>query len=154
MALSDEQKRLVTESFAKVAPISDKAAELFYGRLWEIDPTTKPLFKATNMQEQGMKLMQTLGTAVGALYDLDSLVPVVKDLGKRHIAYGVSKAQYESVGAALLWTLEQGLGDDWTPEVQEAWTEVYTVLADVATTAYDAKGSASADAGVEPTDEE
>jgi hemoglobin-like flavoprotein len=136
MSLSEAEKLLVTESFAKVAPISEKAAELFYNRLWEIDPSTKDLFKKTNMREQGRKLMQTLATAVGALHNLEAIIPVVEQLGRRHIAYGVKKEQYDTVGQALLWTLEQGLGADFTPEVKEAWTKVYTLLASVATTAY------------------
>lgn len=141
MSLSDAEKLLVTESFAKVAPISEKAAELFYNRLWEIDPETKSLFKSTDMREQGRKLMQTLATAVGALHNLEAIVPVVQQLGKRHIAYGVKKEQYDTVGAALLWTLEQGLGADFTPEVKEAWTKVYGLLASVATSAYDDKAN-------------
>jgi hemoglobin-like flavoprotein len=136
MSLSEAEKLLVTESFAKVAPISEKAAELFYNRLWEIDPSTKDLFKKTNMREQGRKLMQTLATAVGALHNLEAIIPVVEQLGRRHIAYGVKKEQYDTVGTALIWTLEQGLGADFTPEVKEAWTKVYTLLASVATTAY------------------
>jgi hemoglobin-like flavoprotein len=136
MSLTDAEKLLITESFAKVAPISEKAAELFYNRLWETDPSTKELFTKTDMKEQGRKLMQTLATAVGALYSLETIVPVVEQLGKRHIAYGVKKEQYDSVGAALLWTLEQGLGADFTPEVKEAWTKVYGVLAGIATSAY------------------
>jgi hemoglobin-like flavoprotein len=136
MSLSDAEKLLVTESFAKVAPISEKAAELFYNRLWEIDPSTKDLFKKTNMREQGRKLMQTLATAVGALHNLEAIIPVVEQLGRRHIAYGVKKEQYDTVGQALIWTLEQGLGADFTPEVKEAWTKVYTLLASIVTTAY------------------
>jgi hemoglobin-like flavoprotein len=137
MSLTDTEKLLVTESFAKVAPISDKAAELFYNRLWEIDPETRALFKSTDMREQGRKLMQTLATAVGALHNLDAIVPVVQQLGKRHIAYGVKKEQYDTVGQALIWTLEQGLGADFTPETKEAWVKVYGVLANVATSAYE-----------------
>lgn len=137
MSLTDAEKLLVTESFAKVAPISEKAAELFYNRLWEIDPETKTLFKSTNMREQGRKLMQTLATAVGALHNLEGIVPVVQQLGKRHIAYGVKKEQYDTVGQALIWTLEQGLGADFTPETRDAWVKVYGLLASVATSAYE-----------------
>jgi hemoglobin-like flavoprotein len=136
MSLSDHEKMLVTESFAKVAPISEQAAQLFYNRLWEIDPSTKMLFKSTDMKEQGRKLMQTLAVAVGGLHNLDDIVPAVEQLGRRHIAYGVTKEQYGTVGTALLWTLEQGLGADFTPETKEAWTKVYTLLAEVATRAY------------------
>jgi len=137
MSITDEEKMLVTQSFAKVAPIAEKAAELFYGRLFEIAPDTKSLFTETDMKEQGRKLMQTLATAVGALYQLDSIVVDIKQMGRRHIAYGVKKEQYATVGEALLWTLEQGLGDEFTPEVKTAWTKVYTILADTAITAYD-----------------
>jgi hemoglobin-like flavoprotein len=137
MSLSDSEKSLVIESFAKVAPIAEKAAEIFYNRLWEIDPSTKGLFKKTNMREQGRKLMQTLATAVGALHNLEGIIPVVQQLGKRHIAYGVQKEQYDSVGTALIWTLEQGLGADFTPETKEAWVKVYGILASVATSAYE-----------------
>lgn len=136
MTLSDTEKQLVADSFTKLAPIADIAAELFYGRLFEIDPDTKPLFESTDMSEQGRKLMQTIATAVGALYTLDALVPTLEALGKRHIAYGVTAQQYDTVGEALLWTLEKGLGDDFTPEVKDAWTKVYTLLADIAKRAY------------------
>ena len=141
MSLSDAEKQLVTESFTKVAPIADKAAELFYGRLFEIAPDTKPLFENTDMSEQGRKLMQTIATAVGALYTLDAIVPTIEALGKRHIAYGVTAEQYDTVGEALLWTLEKGLEDDFTPEVKAAWTKVYTLLADIAKTAYGDKNN-------------
>lgn len=136
MSLTDKEKELVATSFMKVAPIADKAAELFYGRLFEIAPDTKELFKNTDMQEQGRKLMQTIATAVSSLYRLEAVVPELQALGKRHIAYGVKKEQFDTVGAALLWALEQGLGGDFTPEVKEAWTKTYGVLASVATQAY------------------
>ena len=135
MALSLEQKQLVQSTFEKVVPIADKAAELFYARLFEIDATTQPLFVNTNMQEQGKMLMRMLALAVKGLDNLDELVPQVEALGKRHIGYGVKKEQYTSVGEALIWTLGQGLGSDFTPEVKEAWIEVYTILAKVATEA-------------------
>ena len=135
MSLTAEQKMLVQTSFVKVAVIADQAAELFYKRLWEIDLTTKPLFAKTEMKTQGAKVMQMIGTAVGALNSLDLLVPAVEALGKRHLAYGVTKEQYESVGQALIWTLEQGLGADFTPEVKDAWVEVYGILSAIATDA-------------------
>lgn len=143
MSLTSAQIQLVTESFGMVAPIADQAAAMFYERLWEIAPETKRLFKATNMQQQGEKLMQMIGIAVGALNNLEAIIPAVQDLGRRHIAYGVSKADYEPVGAALLWTLEQGLGEAFTPDVKEAWTTVYGVLVSVATSAYDMFESAA-----------
>ena len=137
MTITQNEIELVTTTFAKVAPIADQAAELFYGRLFEIDPTTPPLFEDTDMTEQGKKLMQMLSVAVGSLGKLDALIPQVEALGARHINYGVTKDQYGTVGAALLWTLEQGLGDAFTDDVKAAWTTVYTTLADVATSAYD-----------------
>lgn len=120
----------VQDTFAKVEPIADKAAVLFYGRLFELDPSLKPMFKG-DMSEQGAKLMRMIGIAVRGLTDLDSIVPAVQNLGVRHVAYGVKDEHYDTVGAALLWTLEQGLGDDFTPEVKQAWTDVYTLLAQV-----------------------
>ena len=124
------QISLVQSSWSKVLPISEKAAELFYGRLFEIDPSTKVLFKG-DMKEQGRKLMNMITAAVNGLNDLDGLVPVVQDLGRRHSGYGVQEKHYGSVGSALLWTLEQGLGDAFTPEVKTAWTETYMLLAGV-----------------------
>ena len=128
--MTPEQKQLVQSTFAQVAPIAPKAAELFYGRLFELDPDLKPLFKG-DMSEQGAKLMKTLGVAVAGLNDLDALTPVLQDLGRGHVAYGVQEAHYDTVGEALLWTLEQGLGDAFTPEAEEAWSEVYTLVATV-----------------------
>ena len=129
----------VQSTFAKVEPIAPQAAELFYGRLFELDPSLKPMFKG-NMEEQGAKLMRMIGIAVRGLNDLGSIVPAVQNLGVRHIEYGVKDEHYDTVGAALLWTLEQGLGDDFTPDVKQAWTDVYTVLA---TTMKDAAHKAS-----------
>src|SRR5690606_2841591 len=126
--MDDKTKQLVQESWAKVVPISDKAAELFYGRLFEIDPTLKFLFKAP-IEVQGKLLMKALDAAVNGLDDLDALVPVLQDLGKRHAPYGVVDKDYDTVGAAFLWTLEQGLGDGFTGEVKEAWTAVYGTVA-------------------------
>ena len=125
--MTPSQKELVKSSFAKVLPISDQAAELFYGRLFEIDPSLRPLF-TTDMKEQGRKLMQMIAIAVRGLDDLGTLVPAVRDLGRRHVSYGVKDEHYETVGAALLWTLQQGLGDEFTPETKEAWVVVYGVL--------------------------
>lgn len=126
--MTPEQAVLVKESWAKVVPISDKAAVLFYGKLFEMDPALKPLFKG-NMQEQGAKLMKMINTAVNGLDRLEAIVPAVQELGKRHVGYGVKDEDYDTVGAALLWTLEAGLGDEFTPEVKDAWATVYGVLA-------------------------
>jgi hemoglobin-like flavoprotein len=128
MTLTAEQKRLVRSSWALVAPIQDEAARLFYDRLFEIDPSTRPLFASTDMAEQGKKLMQMINVAVASLERLDAIRSAVKDLGRRHEGYGVREEHYESVGAALLWTLGQGLGEEFTLEVEEAWAETYGTL--------------------------
>jgi hemoglobin-like flavoprotein len=126
--MTPQQKTLVQESFAKVVPIADEAAALFYLNLFARDPALKALFKG-DMQEQGRKLMKMIATAVNGLDRLDSIVPAVQDLGRRHVAYGVRAEHYDTVGAALLQTLEQGLGAAFTPEVKQAWAAVYGVLA-------------------------
>ena len=124
-----DQKQLVQNTWEKVLPIADSAATLFYGRLFELDPSTRALFKHTNMPEQRKKLMYVIGTVVNGLNVLDQLIPAVSNLGRRHTAYGVTDEHYASVGRALIWALEQGLGADFTPEVKDAWTTVYDVLA-------------------------
>ena len=126
--LTVHQKTLVQDSFAIVAPIADDAAALFYRRLFELDPSLQRMFRG-DMAEQRRKLMQMLTAAVKGLDRLDQLVPVVQDLGRRHATYGVEDRHYETVGAALLWTLEKGLGKAFTPETKEAWATVYGVLA-------------------------
>lgn len=126
--MTPAQTILVQKTFAQVAPIADTAAALFYGRLFEIDPALRPLFKG-DMAEQGRKLMQMIGVAVNGLDRLDQIVPAVQQLGIRHAAYGVKEEHYSTVAVALLWTLEQGLGAGFTPEVKDAWTAAYTVLA-------------------------
>jgi len=128
--MDDKTKQLVQDSWKLVLPISEKAAELFYGKLFELDPTLKLLFKAP-IPVQGKLLMKALDGAVNGLDDLDTLVPVVQELGARHAPYGVAEKDYDTVGAAFLWTLEQGLGDGFTEELKTAWTEVYGVLASV-----------------------
>ena len=131
MTLTAEQKQLVRSTWALVAPIQEEAARLFYGRLFEIDPSTRALFASTDMAEQGRKLMQTIAVAVAGLERLEAIGQAVEALGRRHVGYGVREEHYESVGAALLWTLEQGLGEEFTPEVEEAWAETYWTLATV-----------------------
>ncbi len=126
--MNTEQIALVQDSFSHVLPIADTAATLFYTRLFELDPALRPLFRG-DMQEQGRKLMAMLRLAVNGLNRLDTLVPAVQDLGRRHAGYNVEAAHYATVGAALLWTLAQGLGEIFTPAVEAAWTTVYTVLA-------------------------
>jgi hemoglobin-like flavoprotein len=126
--MTPTQKSLVQQTFGAVVPIADKAAALFYARLFELDPALKALFKV-DLREQGGKLMQMIGFAVGKLDAPDELVPAVEALGRRHVGYGVKEADYDTVGAALLWTLEQGLGAAFTPDVKAAWAAVYGVLA-------------------------
>lgn len=128
--MTPRQIELVQESFAKVAPLSEQAARLFYDRLFEIAPWLRPLFKDGDMDEQGRKLMAMIGLAVGGLDHPGELIPVVQDLGRRHAIYGVADDDYVMVGEALLWTLGKGLGDQFTLEVKEAWTSVYLFLAD------------------------
>jgi methyl-accepting chemotaxis protein len=128
--MNQETIRLVQESWQSVAAIAPQAAALFYTNLFEADPKLKPLFKG-NMEEQGKKLMQMIGAAVGKLNDLDTLVPILQNLGKRHVGYGVQDAHYTTVGGALLKTLSQGLGKDFTKPVEAAWTTVYGVMAGV-----------------------
>jgi len=132
--MTPEQISLVKSSWERVTPIAGKAAELFYGKLFELDPSLKPLFKG-DMVEQGAKLMKMINTAVNGLDRLEEIVPAVQQLGVRHIAYGVKDEHYDTVGAALLWTLEAGLGEYFTDEVKEAWATVYGVLADTMKTA-------------------
>lgn len=128
--LSPAEIKMVQDTFAAVEPIADDAAALFYGRLFETDPSTKPLFKG-DIKEQGRKLMAVLKTAVASLEKLDQLVPAVKVMGQRHHAYGIEASHYESVANALLWTLEQGLKDAYTPAVEAAWAKTYGILAEV-----------------------
>ena len=126
--MTTNQKNLVRESFALVAPIADPAAEMFYGRLFEIDPALKPMFRG-DMKEQGRKLMQMLAVAVKGLDRLDEILPAIREMGRRHAGYGVRDEHYDTVAASLLWTLEKGLGDAFTAEVRDAWVSVYMVLA-------------------------
>jgi len=126
--MTPEQIELVQTTWSKVVPIAPQAAEMFYGKLFELDPELRPLFPE-KMDEQGKKLMQMIGAAVSSLHNLGAVVPAVQDLGRRHAGYKVTAPMYDTVAAALLDTLEKGLGDDWTPEAKEAWTLTYTTLA-------------------------
>ncbi len=127
--ISPEQIALVQETFKAVLSIKDAAADLFYSRLFEDDPSLEALLP-TDLTEQKQKLMSTLAVAVGGLNKLEDIVPVLQDLGVRHAAYGVKPEHYDTVGGALLWTLEQGLGEAFTPEVKAAWTEAYMIMAE------------------------
>lgn len=126
--LTADDIALVRATFARVVPIQDAAADLFYDRLFAVSPKLRELFPA-DLREQKRKLMQMIATAVGGLNDLSQLVPAVKALGARHSRFGVTTEHYRLVGEALLWTLERGLGRHFTPEVRSAWAKVYHVLA-------------------------
>jgi hemoglobin-like flavoprotein len=126
--MTNEQIKLVQDSFRQVTPIAETAAQLFYARLFELDPDLELLFKG-NLSEQGRKLMQMLGLAVNSLDRMEQLLPVVRSLGTRHVSYGVRDKDYDTVGRALLWTLRKGLGEAFTPDVEAAWSNVYATLA-------------------------
>ena len=130
MALDAEQIILVQSSFAKVKPISDQAAALFYARLFEIAPQVRPMFKG-NMVEQGRKLMAMLNTVVNGLNNLQAIVPAAQNLARGHVDYGVRSEHYAYVGSALLHALEQGLAQDFTPQVKQAWSDAYGLLSGV-----------------------
>lgn len=141
--MTPRQIELVQSTWAMVVPIAGPAADIFYGHLFEMDPTLRPLFPE-EMSEQKKKLMAMLGTAVNGLNRLDTIVDAVKASGVKHVGYKVTAPMYDTVGAALLKTLEQGLGDAWNDEVKEAWTVTYTTLASVMIGAADKHLKASA----------
>ncbi len=124
------QIALVQWTWKQVTPIADTAAKLFFGRLFELDPSVKPMFKGEPV-EQGRKLMKAIDAAVNGLQHLDRLVPVLRGLGARHVGYGVRDEHYATVGEALLWTLKQGLGVAFTHEVHDAWAAAYELLSGV-----------------------
>ena len=128
--MTPEQIALVQESFHKVATIAEQAAEIFYHNLFTLDPQLKSLFHS-DMTEQGRKLMHIIGVAVHGLKSPETLIPAARELGRRHVAYGVEAQDYETVGEALILTLEQGLGADFTPQVREAWLATYALLSGV-----------------------
>ncbi len=121
----------MSHSVAAARRFVDTAAGLFYGRLFELDPAVERLFRRTDMAAQRKVLMQTLTVVMKSLDRLDQIVPAVQALGRRHAGYGVREGHYATVGAALLWTLEQGLGPGFTPAVREAWETAYGILASV-----------------------
>lgn len=125
--MSPDQIKLVKQSWEQVALIKETAAALFYERLFQLDPSLRVLFR-NDMTEQGRKLMMMIGAAVNSLENLPSVVPAVRAMGARHAGYGVKNTHYETVGQALLWTLESGLGSTFTTETREAWVTVYKVL--------------------------
>jgi hemoglobin-like flavoprotein len=128
--MNSEQINLVQASFKEVRPIAATAADLFYGRLFELDPSLRPMF-SKDLAHQGRMLMAMLGSAVNGLTNLEVVVPVIRQLGARHAGYGVRGEHYATVGSALLWTLERGLGEAFTPAVRDAWTAAYDLLSDL-----------------------
>jgi len=136
--MNPDQIQRVRSSFALVLPIAQTAADLFYANLFEADPSLRQLFKS-DMGEQGARLMQMIGAAVGLLDKPDTLMPVLRHLGARHVNYGVQAAHYDTVGAALLKTLEQGLGDAFDAPTREAWVAMYTIVATTMIAAAEAK---------------
>ncbi len=128
--MDDAQITAIQDSFKKVVPIADVAAGLFYDRLFEIAPEVKPMFTG-DISEQGKKLMTTLGVVVNGLRDLDMVVPAAQALAVKHVDYGVKPEHYAPVGEALIYTLDKGLGEAFTPDLKAAWIAAYTTLSGV-----------------------
>lgn len=129
-ALSPGEVELVRDSFEDAMGDPEATTGLFYGRLFELDPSVRPLFKG-DMREQGRKLAETLRLVVSGLEEPERIVPALESLGRRHVDYGVEERHYETVGEALLWTLERRLGDGFSPEAEDAWARAYTTMASV-----------------------
>lgn len=128
MSITPRQIQLIQHSFTKVEPIAEQAASIFYNKLFEYEPSVRPLFKK-GMDAQGRMLMMTLKVAVKSLNDLEALVPVLQQLARKHVSYGVRPEHYTPVGNALLHTLKTGLGPDWNPELRQAWVDVFRLMA-------------------------
>lgn len=128
--MTPEQKQIVRSTWQQVVPIADTAAGLFYSRLFETDPALRGHFAGTDMTVQKRRLVEALDATVASLDKPETLLPALEELGRRHSGYGVEARHYETVGAALLWTLAQGLGESWSPQVKAAWSEAYGIVAD------------------------
>lgn len=126
--MTPEKIALVRNSWQQVLPIKDTAAQLFYGQLFELDPALRGMFRG-DMVEQGRKLMAMINTVVTSLDNLGPILERIEEMGRRHVAYGVTEAHYDTVGSALIWTLGQGLGEQFTPAVRDAWGDAYNTLA-------------------------
>ena len=126
--MTAEQIELVQRTWRSILPVGDTAAELFYGKLFSLDPTLKALFK-NDMKDQGRNLTAMMSVAVGALSRPERITLAMRELGRRHVAYGVKPRHYEVVATALLWMLEKSLGEAFTPEVRAAWSSTYAFLA-------------------------
>ncbi|AEI49816.1 globin family protein [Runella slithyformis] len=127
--MDDQQKKLVQTSFARVVPKAEYAAQLFYKRFFELAPEVESLFNS-ELKTQGIKLFQVISFTVCSLDNMDELLPLLQDLGRQHVKYGAEEHHYGYVGEALLWTLEKVLKEDFTPEIQQAWTDVFRVMSD------------------------
>lgn len=128
--MTPEQIKIIKLTFAQVAQNKDAAGKMFYDRLFEVAPETRPMFKG-DMAAQATKLMDTLALAIGLLRDMPTLTDTLEALAERHVAYGVRDEHYDTVGKVLIWTLEQGLGRAFTPEAREAWTQLYGAVATI-----------------------
>ena len=128
--MNTQQIELVQNTFAQAAPRAEEIARRFYQRLFELDPTLRPLF-VHDLEQQGEKLMTVLGFAVRGLQQPATITSAVRRLGERHVDYGVQPHHYATVGEALLWTLAQCFGPAFTGEVREAWRAAYALLAGV-----------------------
>jgi hemoglobin-like flavoprotein len=127
--MTPEQIELVQRTWRAVLPVGDTAAELFYGKLFSLDPGISRLFK-NDMVDQGRNLTAMISVAVGALSRPERIRLAVRQLGERHAAYGVERRHFELVGTALIWMLDKCLGEAFTPEVKAAWLATYAFLAD------------------------
>lgn len=125
--MTPQEKELIRTSYFQIEAEADRLGRLFYQHLFEVAPHYRPLFQH-DIEGQGEKLMQTIGVAVEHLEELDEIGPALRDMGERHVRYGVRPADYEVIGAVLLWTLEKGLGPAFRPDVKEAWSRVYQFL--------------------------
>jgi nitric oxide dioxygenase len=130
-AITAAQIDLVKETWGTVVPIADTAAQLFYDRLFATSPQLEPMFAGTDLPQQRKKLVKAINTVVVSLDRIETLLPVIRDMGRRHVGYGAEAAHYGQVGSALLWTLETGLGDAWSDDAAMAWTKAYQMLAEV-----------------------
>lgn len=137
--MKSSQIALVQSTFDRILPISDVAAQIFYDRLFKVDPSLRRLFHG-DLRMQGKKLMDAVSIIVGNLSRPDRIVPGIRALGRRHVAYGVQEQHYDAFGEALMFVLDHALGDGFTPEVQSAWSAAYTLLSE---TMKDAAGTAS-----------
>ena len=128
--MTPRQINLVQNTFDMVLPIADLVAALFYGRLFELDPTVRPMFR-NNLALQGNKLMMTLALVIQGLEELELVLPTIQQLGRVHVNFGVQPDHYGLVGEALMWSLGHGLGEAFTPETKEAWMAAYAVISEM-----------------------